>query len=351
MIFPRGLMDMQTWMEKRPEHTLQQSDESLRTHILHETMQNLTSAVAYIHREIEGDVGYHRDIKPANILLFEKPNWTWKICDFGCSNLKPADDTSTSYMVATAYYAPPEFYDESWKATEERELHGRSHDVYSLGCVFLELVTILAYGWSPDGRAKFEGHRADAKFAHLDVDDQERRKATAFRKHPDVIHSWCQGLKERTSRPKLPGKVVDIIEEMVSPVDERLTVWEADVYLFSALGAETEQVIERLEDVVQGAKTVPNSESNPRTRASSKAMGKMFLDILDKNGWCDYSPTSTANLKRQVRKIGNWHSTLPSSFMREPFVGRNDLYNQISGCFRKTDSVALYGLGGIGYAQ
>jgi len=143
----------------RPTYIKDKDD--LRRHIYYDTMLGLISGLAYIHREIDGEVGYHRDLKPSNILLFEKPKWVWKICDFGCSNLKPAGQTGTSNFVSTRYYAPPEFSVDRDRAG--CETHGRAHDVFSLGCVFLELATILKHGWILAGLEEFRKQRAESK--------------------------------------------------------------------------------------------------------------------------------------------------------------------------------------------
>jgi serine/threonine protein kinase len=91
----------------------------------------LTRAMAYLH---ENNVR-HKDIKPSNILLSRDGIW---ITDFGSAKDFTADGTSTSESRerGTLRYCAPEVssYEES----------GRSADIFSLGCVFLEMVIVLS---------------------------------------------------------------------------------------------------------------------------------------------------------------------------------------------------------------
>ena len=75
----------------------------------------------------------HRDLKPAN--LFLQNDGFLKICDFGIARKANATDglTSDGYLIGTVYYMSPE-------QCEGVGLDGRS-DLYSLGCVFHELLT------------------------------------------------------------------------------------------------------------------------------------------------------------------------------------------------------------------
>ena len=97
-------------------------------------------ALEYAHRH--GIV--HRDIKPANILLANEHAY---VADFGIAHVirAAASDrvTAAGFAVGTPAYMSPE------QAAGERELDGRS-DLYSLGCVFYEMLT----GMPPHGTSK-----------------------------------------------------------------------------------------------------------------------------------------------------------------------------------------------------
>jgi serine/threonine protein kinase len=86
----------------------------------------LTTALCYLHdEEIR-----HRDIKPQNILVYKA---SVLLTDFGLS--REALDTTYGPTAATSRYQAPEV-----AALERRN---ETADVWSLGCVFLEMLTAL----------------------------------------------------------------------------------------------------------------------------------------------------------------------------------------------------------------
>ncbi|CZT45827.1 related to cyclin-dependent ser/thr protein kinase KIN28 [Rhynchosporium secalis] len=92
----------------------------------------ITEALAYCHeKKIR-----HRDLKPKNILL--SPGRVY-LADFGIArDLKDREDSITSGRCGTPSWIAPEVHDE--------ELHSMSHaDIWSLGCIFLNVATML-YG-------------------------------------------------------------------------------------------------------------------------------------------------------------------------------------------------------------
>lgn len=92
--------------------------------------------------------GRHGDIKPQNILLFDSANSgpqrpTLKITDLGLSEFKTsiANIYKSSHKVSmTATYRPPEYDIENGKV-------GQSHDIWALGCLYLEMIAWLLGGW------------------------------------------------------------------------------------------------------------------------------------------------------------------------------------------------------------
>ncbi|EOA18978.1 hypothetical protein CARUB_v10007617mg [Capsella rubella] len=92
--------------------------------------------ILYLHTEADPPI-IHRDIKPSNILLDIKLNP--KVADFGISKLIALDgggvqrDHVTTIVKGTPGYVDPEYY-LSHRLTEKS-------DVYSLGIVFLEILT------------------------------------------------------------------------------------------------------------------------------------------------------------------------------------------------------------------
>jgi serine/threonine protein kinase len=107
---------------------------------LRDQYKGLAGALAAIHGPTNGLTAYHHDIKPSNILLF-KPSNALKLSDWGCSAMKPNDSQQASPNTdkrAMLPYLPPESVDKTPTS--------QPHDVWSLGCVFLEVLV-----WFLDG--------------------------------------------------------------------------------------------------------------------------------------------------------------------------------------------------------
>lgn len=93
--------------------------------------------ILYLHSEADPPI-YHRDIKASNILLDAK--FSAKVADFGLSRLAPVAgvDGTEPGQVSTVVKGTPGYLDPEYFLTHK--LTDKS-DVYSLGVVFLELLT------------------------------------------------------------------------------------------------------------------------------------------------------------------------------------------------------------------
>jgi serine/threonine protein kinase len=98
----------------------------------------LSDALRYIH----SCATKHLDIKPGNILVKKHPSYPYGhrvyIADFGISRCFPTLDHSQTgaEILRTPKYCAPEVWN--------RKVHGRAADIFSLGCVFTEMLTVLA---------------------------------------------------------------------------------------------------------------------------------------------------------------------------------------------------------------
>jgi serine/threonine protein kinase len=128
-MYPAGECDLMKYMESAMDNY--PDDE--RFSFMHNFFGCLSQAVSYLHNK--SIRLKHKDIKPGNIIIdsFNQPLLT----DFGISKhyIKGEVSKSDGYTYKTVKYACPQSKDE--------ELRDYRSDVYSLGCVFLEMVTVI----------------------------------------------------------------------------------------------------------------------------------------------------------------------------------------------------------------
>jgi cyclin-dependent kinase 2 len=158
----------------------------------------------------------HRDIKPANILLkVENGNYVLKYADFGLSKLW-FDDTCpyNNTKVVSVEYRPPELLE------DKIELYSYSCDIWSLGCVFAEMMT---------GRVLF---RPKHEYESFDEDYIRRviRREITGRK---VAGKNTLNIPELETTNELLLRFRDVIDRMlIVERDKRVTVDNLQKHIF-----------------------------------------------------------------------------------------------------------------------
>jgi serine/threonine protein kinase len=125
-----------------------------------EHLSSITGAIEYVHRKYKspsGDesTGFNHDIKPRNILLFQSRDGRSKIfrlCDWGLGQFHGLQSGSgtTVREPSDPAYTPPERDVESGLGIRKVS---RSADVWSWGCVILEILVWITFG--PEGVENF----------------------------------------------------------------------------------------------------------------------------------------------------------------------------------------------------
>ncbi|GAB7324352.1 hypothetical protein MBLNU13_g08305t2 [Cladosporium sp. NU13] len=139
----------------------------------------------------------HEDIKPSNILI--KDNRVY-LADFGCARDyegRPSSKSPNEHIAGTPVYWPP-----------ESEGHrGKGADIFALGCVFSEMLTVR------QGRSLAD-YQAMRKVP-------DRDNPYAYNKNLDAVQRWLRELSD--TRHGLTKLLLEVIVKMLEAnVEERL---------------------------------------------------------------------------------------------------------------------------------
>lgn len=175
----------------------------------------LVSAIAYLHdQKIR-----HKDLKPSNILLSQDRLW---LSDFGsATDFTLLSQSATDNERGTPRYFAPEMA--QWKAS------GRAADIFSLGCVILEITTL---------------HRTGT----LDHIRQNRSADPSFHANLDRVNAWLNWPKAEMS-PRSHFLRRKLREMLAVDPDDRPTAKELLVSLTSS-------------DINRGNETTPSIFGN-----------------------------------------------------------------------------------------
>ncbi|KAI9769611.1 MAG: hypothetical protein M1839_003613 [Geoglossum umbratile] len=231
ILFPWADMDMKQWLQLDSTPLGEKLGRDEQRRWLYHEMFALLSAVSFLHRDIDGEVTSHHDLKPENILWL---GGSLNICDLGRSHLLPlaeGSETEGQSGLGTFAYHPPEYYNDD--GTRSSRKHGRAFDVWSLGCILIEMVVLVVHGW--DGqkvnqftKARSAGRNRPRDFSKIkDPDD-------SFHNNMDVVRQWVSDLREGESITL--NQVLSVAMEMlVENPDERAYSWEAELDLYEIL--------------------------------------------------------------------------------------------------------------------
>lgn len=170
----------------------------------------------------ERKAGYHHDLKPENILFYKVTGTlgTFEISDFGSGKVHTyrSGSHNTSSANGTLTYEPPE------AATREGKT-SRPYDVWSLGCVFLELLiwAVLGFQAVEDFRSERLDRRYPGSQTEFVVDDAFwQMLQTGDIMVRKSVDDWTQTLREAVlQQDNQPFKeVLDLVIKMLETVKE-----------------------------------------------------------------------------------------------------------------------------------
>lgn len=218
------------------------------------------------HNEDRGSYR-HGDLKPENILRFENgtPVGLLKISDLGLAK-HHIDETGlrgpTATRYGTALYEPPEVF------LEAEAARSRRYDIWSMGCIILELIVWLLYGYEELTKFNNGMNRAFGNSSPYWVIEQTAGKPRHARVHPNVVDCMTLiGQDLKRFGPTAVGDLLNIVKSML---------------LVVPLGATFGQ---------KSSSFASSSVTPPGYRANAKGLFQEIEAILkksksDKDYWC-----------------------------------------------------------------
>jgi serine/threonine protein kinase len=186
----------------------------------------LLSAVAYLH----GQKIRHKDLKPFNILLSRNKIW---ISDFGsATDFSLLSQSGTDNERGTPRYFAPEYIIPyslvltnrltNMRRMAEKKKCGRSADIFSLGCVLLEIIMVQRCGTLEHVRL----NRSDDPCFHANL---------------DRINGWLRQSKQRVSSTRDNFLNCEVKRMLAAKPSDRPTISEL-LASFSAADMATTQL-------------------------------------------------------------------------------------------------------------
>jgi len=173
----------------------------------------VTDGLAYLHLERRVK---HKDVKPKNILV-SGDNVLWT--DFGIAHeMADANNVTSGPTAHTDTYSAPEVavVDRPERATAVRTVRTLATDIFSLGCVFAEMLTVIC----GESLADFENRRCQG------TDDKSYRGTNG-----EAASDWLEELRPQcASIDGVPETIVDLVKRMLRTAPGERPLTEELVY-------------------------------------------------------------------------------------------------------------------------
>ncbi|CZR44466.1 uncharacterized protein FPRO_14219 [Fusarium proliferatum ET1] len=292
-------------------------------------MVGLSSALSLL-----ADKGYrHGDLKPANILLFPERSGSYRlmITDVGLSKLHILATSKrlngTTAKATTRRYSPPEFdllFDDDGEPVEDSDdiKLSRKFDIWSLGCVFIELLL-----WAQLGRQKYKefdrSMKRDRRFWDSAREDLDTRVKVRIQDLEDSIKDTpCDEAVQRILTLVLEkmllvnsderGSASDIHKELKSIRDSYGEYLQPRNVIDLPLGLTAEQAAEY--DHRQNGQGPPD-ESNAMSRSAPKPSGVQNKGLSTKA----VPSGNTAAMAQSAKLLNQWTISPDNEFAKKFF--------------------------------
>ena len=232
----------------------------------------------------------HFDIRPANILLFEEAGkWIWKLSGFRHARLVSNNyPVGTIEPLKTLKYQAPEY-----GTTIDDGILDISCDVFSMGCIIIELATLIkSGGWKHNQVQAFEDSRWADTAPEIEQDDD------SFRHHMRIVKKWVDLLKNNAQSKELES-ILETAQSMIrTDPRERVMIFDAvlDIWACTHLEEGVADFQAECREVLEG-----HGPSNRRTKSNynplhiTRAMrpfdrthAQVRTDSLRAVGWRDF---------------------------------------------------------------
>jgi serine/threonine protein kinase len=291
ILFPYAEMTMEKWLYLHsPPALIACQSPSEQRRYLYTAMYDLVSALASLHREVDGLVTSHHDLKPKNILVLGNK---LMLADLGMSKLIHIHRTGGSEVdgangIGTSTYHPPEYYREDDWERDRKMAFGRAFDMWAMGCIMIQVAILIAWGWESRNVEKFRRDRGNFILKEINNGDTHKSRIDdSFVKSIPVVDALLTRLQE-SGRTILQGFLAVIIQMLHKNPLERIYSWEAELDLYQLLHPD-ESTEERLKKEASAVQAPPpgkdiNGIDTPIHRAARRGNIIRAISMLGA-GW------------------------------------------------------------------